>query len=169
FTSAFHGRLFGSLAATPRPKYQEPFEPLMPGVRFAEFNNLESARAQMGDDVCAIIVEPIQGEGGINPATPEFLRGLRALADEYDALLIYDEVQCGVGRTGNLWGYETVCGAGNRADCPLCDGGNGPCIAAPDLMTAAKPLANGLPIGAIMMKQKVADAIHKGDHASTFA
>jgi acetylornithine/N-succinyldiaminopimelate aminotransferase len=169
FTGAFHGRLFGSLAATPRPKYQEPFEPLMPGVRFAEFNNLDSARAQMGDDVCAIIVEPIQGEGGINPATPEFLRGLRALADEFDALLIYDEVQCGVGRTGNLWGYQTVCSGGARADCTLCAQGSGPCVAAPDLMTAAKPLANGLPIGAIMMKQKVADAIHKGDHASTFA
>ncbi len=78
FTDAFHGRLFGSLAATPRAAYQEPFQPLMPGVRFAEFNNLESAREQMDKDVCAIIVEPIQGEGGINPATPEFLRGLRA-------------------------------------------------------------------------------------------
>lgn len=169
FSSAFHGRLFGSLAATPRPKYQEPFEPLMPGVRFAEFNDLESARAQMDDDVCAIIVEPIQGEGGINPATAEFLRGLRALADEYDALLIYDEVQCGVGRTGNLWGYTTVCSGGDRAACIQCDHGNKACIADPDLMTAAKPLANGLPIGAVMMKQKVADAIHKGDHASTFA
>ena len=169
FSNAFHGRLFGSLAATPRPKYQEAFLPLMPGVRFAEFNNLESARAQMADDVCAIIVEPIQGEGGIHPASPEFLRGLRTLADEYDALLIYDEVQCGVGRTGNMWGYMTVCGGGDRSTCATCDGGNGPCVAAPDLMTAAKPLAGGLPIGAIMMADKVAATIHKGDHASTFA
>lgn len=150
FSNAFHGRLFGSLAATPRPKYQEPFAPLMPGVRTAEFNDLASARAEMGDDVCAIIVEPIQGEGGINPATPEFLKGLRALADEHDALLIFDEVQCGVGRTGKLWAYEHY-------------------GVEPDILTAAKPLAGGLPIGAILMRQKVADAMHPGDHASTFA
>lgn len=156
FTNAFHGRLFGSLAATPRPKYQDPFKPLMPGVRFAEFNDLASAQAQMDDSVCAIIVEPIQGEGGVYPATREFLAGLRALADQYDALLIYDEVQCGLGRTGNLWGHVTISGA--QED-----------VIAPDLMTLAKPLAGGLPIGAILMRQKVADTIHKGDHASTFA
>lgn len=168
FTNAFHGRLFASLAATPRPQYQEPFAPLVPGVRFAEFNNLESARAQMDENVCAIIVEPIQGEGGIYPATREFLSGLRALADEYDALLIYDEVQCGLGRTGNLWGHYTVC-SGDRKQCETCNGGAQPCVIAPDLMTLAKPLAGGLPIGAILMRQKVADTIHKGDHASTFA
>lgn len=150
FSNAFHGRLFGSLAATPRPKYQEPFEPLMPGVRFAEFNDLDSARAQMDEGVCAIIVEPVQGEGGIHPATREFLQGLRDLADEYDALLIFDEVQCGVGRTGHLWAYQSY-------------------GVEPDILTAAKPLAGGLPIGAILMRQKVADAMHKGDHASTFA
>lgn len=159
FTNAFHGRLFGSLAATPRPKYQDPFKPLMPGVRFAEFNDLASAQEQMDDSVCAIIVEPIQGEGGVYPATREFLAGLRALADQYDALLIYDEVQCGLGRTGNLWGHVTVSG-GPNAPAGLIE---------PDLMTLAKPLAGGLPIGAIMMRQKVADTIHKGDHASTFA
>jgi len=156
FSNAFHGRLFGSLAATPRPKYQDPFKPLMPGVRFAEFNNLESAREQMDETVCAIIVEPIQGEGGVYPATREFLAGLRALADQYDALLIFDEVQCGLGRTGNLWGYTTISGSQGDA-------------IEPDLMTLAKPLAGGLPIGAILMRQKVADTIHKGDHASTFA
>ncbi len=150
FSGAFHGRLFGSLAATPREKYQAPFRPLMPGVRFGTFNNLASAQAQMDDRVCAIIVEPIQGEGGIHPATPEFLQGLRALADEHDALLIFDEVQCGLGRTGHLWAHQ---GYGVE----------------PDLLTAAKPLAGGLPMGAILMRQKVADAIHKGDHASTFA
>ncbi len=150
FSNAFHGRLYGTLAATPRPKYQDPFKPLMPGVRFAEFNNLESAKAQMDESVCAIIVEPIQGEGGIYPATPEFLQGLRALADQYDALLIFDEVQCGVGRTGHLWAYQ---GLGVE----------------PDILTAAKPLAGGLPIGAVLMRQKVADAMHKGDHGSTFA
>lgn len=156
FTNAFHGRLFGSLAATPRAKYQDPFKPLMPGVRFAEFNDLASAQAQMDDTVCAIIVEPIQGEGGVYPATRAFLAGLRALADQYDALLIYDEVQCGLGRTGNLWGHVTI--SGSQDD-----------VIAPDLMTLAKPLAGGLPIGAILMRQKVADTIHKGDHASTFA
>lgn len=157
FTNAFHGRLFGSLAATPRAKYQDPFKPLMPGVRFAEFNDLESARAQMDDSVCAIIVEPIQGEGGVYPATPEFLQGLRALADQYDALLIYDEVQCGLGRSGQLWGHYAIGSDSAQA------------AVEPDLMTLAKPLAGGLPIGAILMRQKVADTIHKGDHASTFA
>ena len=163
FSNAFHGRLYGSLAATPRPKYQEPFAPLMPGVRFAEFNDLASAREQMDETVCAIIVEPIQGEGGIHPASFEFLNGLRALADQYDALLIYDEVQCGVGRTGHLWAYQGYCGNFESCDC------SGSCGVEPDLLTAAKPLANGLPIGAILMRQKVAETIHKGDHASTFA
>jgi acetylornithine/succinyldiaminopimelate/putrescine aminotransferase len=104
----------------------------------------------MDETVCAIIVEPVQGEGGIYPATPEFLQGLRSLADQYDALLIFDEVQCGVGRTGHLWAYQ---GLGVE----------------PDILTAAKPLAGGLPIGAILMRQKVANAMHKGDHGSTFA
>ncbi len=150
FSNAFHGRLFGSLAATPREKYQQPFQPLMPGVRFAEFNNLASAQAAMSDKVCAIIVEPIQGEGGVYPASQEFLQGLRALADQNDALLIFDEVQCGLGRAGTLWAHQ---GYGVE----------------PDILTVAKPLAAGLPIGAILMRQKVADAMHKGDHASTFA
>ncbi len=155
FTNAFHGRLFGSLAATPRPKYQEAFLPLMPGVRFAEFNNLASVRQQMDEKICAIIVEPIQGEGGVFPADPVFLRGLRQIADEFDALLIYDEVQCGLGRTGHLWGHQSLSADGDSF--------------APDLLTLAKPLAGGLPMGAILMRQKVADAIHRGDHASTFA
>ena len=103
--------------------------------------------------MCAIIVEPIQGEGGVNVATPEFLKGLRAMADEYDAMLIFDEVQCGMGRTGSLWGYQSIVGD----------------EVAPDIMTLAKSLAGGLPIGAICMNQKVADMIHPGDHASTFA
>jgi acetylornithine/N-succinyldiaminopimelate aminotransferase len=155
FTNAFHGRTMGALAATPRPKYQDPFKPLMPGVRFAEFNDLASARAQMDDRVCAIIVEPIQGEGGIYAATPEFLAGLRALADAFDALLIYDEVQCGVGRTSSLWAHQGYDNGGEAY--------------APDILTAAKPLAAGLPIGAILMRQRVAETLHKGDHGSTFA
>ncbi len=163
FTNAFHGRTMGALAATPRPKYQDPFKPLMPGVRFAEFNDLESARRQMDERVCAIIVEPVQGEGGVHPATPEFLAGLRALADAYDALLIYDEVQCGVGRTGSLWAYQGYCKQGNGA---IDEKG---CAFEPDILTAAKPLAGGLPIGAILMRQRVAEVMQKGDHGSTFA
>lgn len=150
FSNAFHGRLFGSLAATPRPKYQQAFEPLMPGVRVAEFNSLPSAAAAIQDDVCAVIVEPLQGEGGIHAATPAFLQGLRDLCDAHDALLIFDEVQCGLGRTGALWAWQ---------DCGV----------APDLLTSAKPLAGGLPMGAILMTPRVADVMAVGDHASTFA
>jgi len=150
FRGGFHGRLFGSLAATDRPKYRQPFEPLMPGVRFARFDDLDSAAEALGDDVAAVIVEPIQGEGGIHPATPEFLTRLRRLCDAHHALLIFDEVQCGLGRSGHLWAYQ---GYGVR----------------PDLLTAAKPLANGLPIGAVLMTQAVANAMQPGDHASTFA
>lgn len=150
FRGGFHGRLFGSLAATDRPKYQQPFEPLMPGVRFAEYNDLNSAAQAIGADVAAVIVEPIQGEGGVYPATPEFLAGLRALCDRHHALLIFDEVQCGLGRSGLLWAYQ-----GYNVQ--------------PDMLTAAKPLAGGLPMGAVLMTQRVADAVHLFDHASTFA
>lgn len=156
FSNAFHGRTMGALAATPRAKYQDPFKPMLAGVRFAEYNDLADATAKMDDRVCAIIVEPIQGEGGIHIASPEFLQGLRVLADQYDALLIFDEIQCGVGRTGTFWAYQGYCEQ------------NG-CAIEPDILTAAKPLAGGLPIGAILMRQKVADVMHKGEHGSTFA
>jgi acetylornithine/succinyldiaminopimelate/putrescine aminotransferase len=122
----------------------------MPGVRFAEFNSVESARAAMDDSVCAIIVEPVQGEGGVYPASREFLAGLRELADQYDALLIFDEIQCGVGRTGTLWAYEQT-------------------GVEPDILTSAKPLAGGLPIGAILMRERAAACMNKGEHGSTFA
>jgi len=150
FSNGFHGRLFGSLAATDRPKYREPFEPLMPGVRFARFNDLDSVAAAIGPDVCAVIVEPVQGEGGVHLAEPQFLAGLRRLCDQHQALLIFDEVQCGLGRTGQLWAYQ----------------GYG---VTPDLLTTAKPLAGGLPMGAVLLTQRVADALHPFDHASTFA
>ncbi len=170
FENAFHGRTMGSLAATPRPKYQDPFKPLMPGVRFARFNDLQDARAQMDDSVCAILVEPIQGEGGVHVATPEFLAGLRALADEFDALLVYDEVQSGVGRTGYLWAHQGYCDRYcNEENCSPGHDDEGRCRFEPDILTAAKPLAGGLPIGAILMRQKVADVMQKGDHGSTFA
>jgi acetylornithine/N-succinyldiaminopimelate aminotransferase len=150
FSNAFHGRLFGSLAATPRPHYQDSFKPLMPGVRFAEYNNAESFLRSDGSDLCAVIVEPLQGEGGVHAASLEFLRELRDFCNLHDALLIFDEVQCGLGRTGNLWAWQNT-------------------GVAPDILTTAKPLANGLPIGAILVREKVASVLTPGDHASTFA
>jgi acetylornithine/N-succinyldiaminopimelate aminotransferase len=150
FSNAFHGRTFGALAATPREKYQAPFRPLLPGVRIAPFNDLAGTEAVFGDDVCAAIVEPVQGEGGVYPADPEFMAGLRGLCDRHNALLIFDEVQCGTGRTGTLWAYQ-----GYNVE--------------PDLLTVAKPLAGGLPMGVVLMKEKVAAVMHPGDHGSTFA
>ena len=149
FTNAFHGRTMGALAATPREKYQAPFRPLMPNVQFATYNDLESAAAAIGDDVAAVIVEPVQGEGGIYVASQEFLAGLREICDRHNALLIYDEVQCGLGRTGKLWAYEHF-------------------GVTPDMMTLAKPLGGGLPMGAVLATNKVADALHPGDHGTTF-
>lgn len=150
FSGAFHGRTMGSLAITPRPHYQDPFRPLMPGARFADYNDLSSAKESINEKTCACIVEPLQGEGGVNVADAGFLRGLRELCDQNDALLIFDEVQCGLGRTGTLWAHE-------------------PSGVTPDLMTLAKPLGAGLPIGATLMTQAVADTIAPGDHGSTFA
>lgn len=150
FSSAFHGRTLAAVSLTPKEKYQKPFHPLLPGVKVAEFNNLDSAKAAIDDKTAAVIIEPIQGEGGINIATTEFLQGLRALCDQYGAILIFDEVQCGVGRTGKLWAYEHS-------------------GVTPDIMTLAKPLAGGLPIGAILMTEAVASAMHYGEHGSTFA
>jgi len=150
FNNGFHGRTMGALSITYKGIYREPFTPLVPGVRFAPFNDLAAARALIGPATCAVVVEPVQGEGGINAATPEFLRGLRALCDEHDVTLIFDEIQCGLGRTGTLWAHEA---AGVH----------------PDIMTLAKPLANGLPIGAILVTEKVAAAVGYGEHGSTFA
>jgi acetylornithine/N-succinyldiaminopimelate aminotransferase len=149
FSGSFHGRTMGAVAVTHREKYREPFMPVMPGVRFAPFNDLKAADAAIRDDVCAVVVEPIQGEGGLSVATPEFLRGLRARCDKVGALLILDEIQCGMGRTGALWAHE-------------------PYGITPDIMTIAKPLGGGLPIGAILITQAVADAIHAGEHGTTF-
>ena len=150
FTGGFHGRTIGALALTPREKYQKPFRPLMGGVKTATFNDIESAKAAIGANTAAVIVEPVQGEGGVNVATPDFLQALRQICDETGALLIFDEIQCGVGRTGTLWAHE-------------------PSGIEPDMMTLAKPLAAGLPIGAVMMTQAIADTLQPGDHGSTFA
>jgi len=150
FSGAFHGRTMGSLALTPRSHYQDPYRPLMPGAQFATFNDLASAEALVSSSTCAVIVEPVQGEGGIHPADPAFLRGLRALCDRSGALLIFDEVQCGLGRTGHLWAHQ-------------------PYGVTPDIMTLAKPLGGGLPMGATLVTQRVADVLGPGDHGSTFA
>jgi predicted acetylornithine/succinylornithine family transaminase len=150
FTGSFHGRTMGALSVTATEKYRAPFEPLIGNVSFARYNNLNSAREAISESTCAVIVEPVQGEGGVTPADPKFLSGLRALCDDANALLIADEVQCGLGRTGTLWAYEGY-------------------DITPDIMTIAKPIAGGLPMGAIMMTQRVADAAEPGDHGSTFA
>ncbi len=149
FEGAFHGRTMGALALTPRPHYQDPFRPLMPDVRIVPYNDPDAARAAIDTDVCAVIVEPVQGEGGIRPANVEFLRTLREATRAVDALLIFDEVQCGLGRTGTLWAYEQY-------------------GVQPDILTIAKPLAGGLPMGATLVTQAVADTLAPGDHATTF-
>ncbi len=150
FTQAFHGRTMGALAVTPREKYQSAFRPMMPGAVIATYNDLNSARAVVGPNTCAVIVEPVQGEGGVTPADPAFLAGLRALCDEFDAVLIFDEVQCGLGRTGHTWAYQGY-------------------DVTPDILTTAKALGGGLPMGAALVNDEVAGVIQPGDHASTFA
>lgn len=147
---SFHGRTIGALSVTGNAHYQEPFEPLMPGVKFAVYNDLESVKAQITDKTCAVLLETVQGEGGIYPADPEFLKGVRALCDENDILLILDEIQCGMGRTGTMFAWQ---GYGVK----------------PDVMACAKALGNGVPVGAFLMTQKVADqSLAPGDHGTTY-
>ena len=150
FSHAFHGRTLGALSLTHKQKYREPFEPLVPGVTFIDFNDVAAAKEAIMDEVCAVIVEPVQGEGGIRPSTAEFLQTVRQLCDEQGAVLIFDEIQCGLGRTGHLWAHEAF-------------------DVMPDIMTLAKPLAGGLPIGAVLVTEAIANAIAPGDHGSTFA
>ena len=147
---SFHGRSLGALSVTGNAHYQEPFEPLMPGVKFADFNDLDSIKSQVTDKTCAIIMETVQGEGGIYPADPEFLQGVRKLCDEKDILLILDEIQCGMGRTGEMFAWQKY---GVK----------------PDIMTSAKALGCGVPVGAFLMTQKVADkSLAPGDHGTTY-
>lgn len=147
---SFHGRSIGALSVTGNAHYQEPFEPLMPGVKFADFNDLESVKSLITDKTCAVIMETIQGEGGIYPADEEFLKGVRKLCDENDILLILDEIQCGMGRSGALFAWQKY---GVK----------------PDIMTVAKALGCGVPVGAFMMTQKVADkSLAPGDHGTTY-
>ncbi|KAJ2798550.1 acetylornithine aminotransferase, partial [Coemansia helicoidea] len=151
FTGGFHGRSMGALSVTATPKYQAPFTPLIPGVQTAKFNRTEEVGAFVDERTCAVIVEPIQGEGGVHVAQPEFLRALRRRCDQVGALLIYDEIQCGLGRSGSLWAHQRY-----PDDC------------SPDIVTMAKPLANGVPIGAVLVSDKVAGLIKPGDHGTTF-
>lgn len=147
--NAFHGRMFGGMSATPQEKIQKGFRPLVPGFAVAELNNLQSFADQIDADTAAILVESVQGEGGINPCTPEFLVGLRKLCDEHNVLLMLDEVQCGIGRTGTFYAFEA---AGIR----------------PDAIAMAKGLGGGFPIGAIWISDRFADLFQPGSHGTTF-
>jgi predicted acetylornithine/succinylornithine family transaminase len=150
FHGSFHGRLFGTLAATDRPGYREPFEPLMPGVRFVSVGDLDALDAALDAERIAVaILEPVQGEGGIRPVPREFLRHLRKLCDERGVALIFDEVQCGMGRSGRLFAHEWA-------------------AVRPDLLMVAKPLAGGLPMGALVVAEKLACVMSVGDHGTTF-
>ena len=148
--NSFHGRSLGALSVTGTKHYQEPFEPLIPGIRFADYNDLESVKSQITDKTCAILMETVQGEGGIYPADPAFLQGVRKLCDEKDILLILDEIQCGMGRTGAMFAWQKY-------------------GVTPDIMTVAKALGAGVPVGAFLMTQRVADkSLAPGDHGTTY-
>jgi acetylornithine aminotransferase len=151
FHNSFHGRTMGSLSATPNPKYQAPFSPMVPGFRYGNFNDVAGINDLVTDATCGVIVEPIQGEGGVNVATPEFLLALRKRCTEVGAVLIYDEIQCGLGRTGNFWAHSLF-----------------PKECHPDIVTTAKALGNGFPIGATIVNDFVCDNIKTGDHGTTF-
>ncbi len=150
FNHSFHGRTVGALSVTGTDHYREPFYPLMDGVSFGTFNDIESVKKLVDADTCAIIVEPVQGEGGIVPATKEFLTELRSLCDEHDMLLIFDEIQCGMGRTGYMYTFQSY-------------------GIIPDILTTAKALGGGVPVGAFAMTKKVAESsLEAGDHGTTY-
>lgn len=149
FERGFHGRTMGALSITYEPAYRLPFAPVMPGVQFAKLNDLASVARVMHQGVCAVIVEPVQGEGGVHVAEPQFLQGLRQLCDDHHALLVFDEIQAGLGRTGKLFAYEHS-------------------QVVPDMLALAKPLGGGLPIGALLLNAKAADGLRAGQHGSTF-
>ena len=149
FEHSFHGRTFGALSVTGTPAYREPFEPLIGGVRFAKMNDIASVTEQINEKTCAIILETVQGEGGVIPAETAFLQELRRLCDERDILLILDEIQCGMGRTGTMFAFE-------QADVK------------PDILTLAKALGCGVPVGAFLMRERVSHALQPGDHGTTY-
>lgn len=146
---SFHGRTIGSLSVTGTAHYREAFEPLMPNVKFAIYNDIESVKSLITDKTCAIIMETVQGEGGIRPATPEFIKAIRQICDEKDIVLILDEIQCGMGRSGHMFAYQHF---GVK----------------PDIMTSAKALGCGVPIGAFVASEKLANVLVAGDHGTTY-
>ena len=147
---SFHGRSFGAVSVTGHDSYREPFEPVLPGVKFAKFNDLDSVKALVSDKTCAIILEPLQGEGGIHLVTQEFMEGIRKICDDNDILMICDEVQCGMARTGTMFAWQ---GFGVK----------------PDIITMAKAIGNGIPVGAFAMTEKVAEySLQPGDHGATY-
>ena len=146
---SFHGRTYAAMTATGQEKYQQGFEPLVPGFKYAVLNDLDSVKQLISSKTCAVLIEPIQGESGVHPCTPEFIQGVRDLCNQHNALLIFDEVQCGLGRTGKFFAYEHY-------------------NVTPDIMSLAKGLAGGLPMGAMVATQKAAAAFTPGNHASTF-
>ena len=151
FNNSFHGRTMGSLSATPNPKYQKPFGPMIPGFKYGTYNDESSIADLITSKTCGVIIEPIQGEGGVNVATLSFLQALRTRCNEVGAVLIYDEIQCGLSRTGQLWAHQNL-----------------PLSAHPDILTTAKALGNGFPIGATMVTEDVAKCVVTGDHGTTF-
>ncbi len=151
FHNSFHGRTMGSLSATPNPKYQKPFSPMVPGFKYGIYNDEAGIDHLVTKSTCGVIVEPIQGEGGVNVATTSFLEALRKRCNEVGAVLIYDEIQCGLSRTGQLWAHQNL-----------------PASAHPDILTTAKALGNGFPIGATIVSEDVAQRIVTGDHGTTF-
>jgi len=146
---SFHGRTFGALSLTGQDKYRQPFEPMLPGVTFVPLNDVEALRQSVDDSTCAIVLEPVQGEGGIRECSPEFLREARSAADLHCAVLIFDEIQCGLGRTGSMFAFQQ---AG----------------VTPDVVVVAKPIAAGLPLGAFVAREELAGAISAGQHGTTF-
>lgn len=148
--NSFHGRSMGALSVTEHEAYRTPFEPLIPGVKFARFNDLDSVKSLVTDKTCAIILEPLQGEGGINTASQEFMEGIRKLCDQEGILMICDEIQCGMGRTGTMFAWQSY---GTK----------------PDIMAMAKAIGSGVPVGAFAMTEKVAkDSLEPGDHGTTY-
>ncbi|KAI2465783.1 putative acetylornithine aminotransferase precursor [Annulohypoxylon bovei var. microspora] len=151
FNGSFHGRTMGSLSATPNPKYQEPFAPMLPGFRYGKYNDVGAIDDLVTDKTCGVIIEPIQGEGGVNVASDEFLTALARRCRQVGAVLVYDEIQCGLSRTGTLWAH-----------------GHLPEEAHPDIVTTAKALGNGFPVGAAIVNSHVSEKIKIGDHGTTF-
>ena len=149
FEGSFHGRTMGALSMTWKEKYRAPFEPLVPGVRFCPWNDLKAAGALIGPKTAAVFIEPVQGEGGVRVAPPDFLHGLADICREAGTLLVSEEVQCGLGRTGKLFAYQHA-------------------AIRPDMLTLAKPLGGGLPLGAVILREEITGAIAVGDHGSTF-